>query len=143
MAYSRNASNMRRRSANAYATVGLETKVLSSDPQQLITLLLQGALTAIAQAKIHMQQNRIAERGAAISKAIDIVDSGLKASVDTDQGGEVANNLVSAYSLVVHHLMNANLHSDIERLNIAEGILKDIHEAWKQITQPQGDNVSQ
>lgn len=136
MVYSRNASNMRRRSASAYATVGLETKVLSSDPQQLISLLLQGALTAIAQAKMHIENNRIAERGAAISKAIDIVDSGLKASVNTEQGGEVATSLITTYELIVHHLMNANLRADINRLNIAEAMLKDIYEAWKEITQP-------
>lgn len=127
---------MRRRSASAYATVGLETKVLSSDPQQLISLLLQGALTAIAQAKIHLEGNNIAEKGQAISKAIDIVDSGLKASVDAEQGGEVAENLISTYSLIVHHLMNANLHNDVNRLNIAENMLKDIYEAWQEITQP-------
>lgn len=135
MAYSRSASNMRRRSASAYATVGLETKVLSSDPQQLISLLLQGAITAIAQAKIHLENNRIAEKGQAISKAIDIVDSGLKASVDTEQGGEVADNLISTYSLVVHHLMSANLHNDANRLNIAQNMLKDVLEAWNEITQ--------
>lgn len=140
MVYSRNASNMRRRSASAYATVGLETKVLSSDPQQIISLLLQGALTAISQAKIHIANNKIAERGAAISKAIDIVDSGLKASVDKEQGGEIANSLITTYELVVHHLMNANLNADVNRLNIAEGMLKDIYEAWQEITQPKSSS---
>ena len=123
---------LRRHSVNAYASVGLETQVLSASPERLITLLFDGALSAIAKARLHLQQGNIAERGLAISKAIDIVDSGLKAAVDREAGGEVATNMVATYELVLHHLMQANLHADEEKLALAETILKEISSAWRE-----------
>lgn len=122
----------RRSSVNAYANVGLETQVLSASPERLITLLFDGALSAIAKAKLHMQQGNIAERGMAISKAIDIVDSGLKTSVDREAGGELATNLVATYELVLHNLMLANLNADEEKLVVAENVLKEISSAWRE-----------
>ena len=129
----------RRRSAQAYSNVGLETQVLSASPEHLITLLFDGALSAIARARLFMQQGQIAERGQAISKAIDIVDSGLKASVDRQMGGEIAESLIHAYELTVHYLMQANLRSDEELLSRAENILKDLASAWKEACDPTAD----
>lgn len=123
---------LRRHSAQAYSNVGLETQVLSASPERLITLLFDGALSAIAKARLHLQMGNIAERGMAISKAIDIVDSGLKASVDQEAGGELAKNLVATYELVLHHLMLANLNSDDEKLALAETVLKEISSAWRE-----------
>lgn|SRR5690606_10672158 len=122
----------RRSSVNAYQSVGLETQVLSASPERLITLLFDGALSAITKARLHLQQGNIAERGMAISKAIDIVDSGLKASVDLEAGGELAKNLVATYELVLYHLMQANLNADEERLKLAETVLKEISSAWRE-----------
>lgn len=126
----------RRRSAQAYASVGLETKVMSATPEELITLLLEGARAAIIKARLHLRNDNIPERGNAISRAIDIVDSGLKASVDTEQGGDVAHSLVTSYELIIRHLMLANMHASNEHLTIAENMLKDITEAWQEITTP-------
>ena len=125
----------RRQSTQAYATIGLETEVLSASPERLITLLLNGARAAIMKARLHMENGNIAEKGLALSKAIDIVDSGLKASVNTDAGGEVAKSLVATYELITYHLMQANLHNDQEKLTLAERMLTDISDAWKQVTE--------
>jgi flagellar protein FliS len=119
------------RSAQAYASIGLETKVLSASPEGLITLLYDGALAAIAKAKLYMQTNDIAGRGKSISKAIEIVDSGLKASVNTEIGGELAQNLVTTYELISRHLLLANLNADLAKLELAERMLSEIAQAWR------------
>ena len=123
----------RRQSAQAYSSVGVETQVLSASPERLITLLFDGALSAIAKARLHLQQGNIPERGQAISKALDIVDSGLKASVDLEAGGELARNLVHTYEIVLHHLLQANLHADEQKLILAETILRDLGSAWREV----------
>ena len=64
--------------ANAYAKVGLESSVMTADSHGLILLLFEGAATAIAQARIHMEQNDVAQRGTNISKAIDITSTNPK-----------------------------------------------------------------
>lgn len=124
------------RATGSYATIGLETEVLSASPERLISLLFRGALTAIAQAQHHLQVGNIADRGKAISKAIDIVDSGLKTGVDTDRGGEVARLLITSYELIIRDLMLANLHSDADQLAAAEKQLTDLADAWYTAADP-------
>lgn len=124
------------RTAGAYANVGLESEVLGAPPERLISLLFRGALTATTQARLYMGQGQIAERGQAISKAIDIVDTGLKASVDTERGGDVARHLVAAYELIIQNLLLANLNSDPAKLESAEKLLGDLAEAWQVAVDP-------
>lgn len=123
---------VRRKSVQAYSDVGLETEVLSASPERLITLLFDGALSAIAKARLHLQSGNIPERGKALSKAIDIVDSGLKAAVNREEGGEVAAALVATYELTIFHLMQANLNADEQSLTQAENILREVGAAWRE-----------
>jgi len=129
----------RRQSAQSYASIGLETKVLSASPERLITLLFDGARAAIMKAKLHLENNDIQGRGEAISKAIDIVDSGLKLSVNQEAGGEVATNLITTYELIIRNLLLANLNADMEKLELAERMLTDIAEAWRLAVDPPND----
>lgn len=123
-----------RHSVNSYATVGLQTEVFSATPEELITLLIDGARTSVIKAKLHLENGEISQRGEAISKAIDIVDSGLKGSVDKEKGGEVAIQLIANYDLIIYHLMQANLHSDVKGLNIAQEMLQSLGDTWKEAT---------
>ncbi|MCQ9616015.1 flagellar export chaperone FliS [Paenalcaligenes niemegkensis] len=130
MTYSAHRQGYKRHSAQAYANVGLETEVLSASPEHLITLLYNGARAAIMQAKLHLQQGNIAQRGMAISKAIDIVDSGLKASVSVEEGGELATNLIATYEIIIHNLLRANMQADVIKLDLAEQLLSELSQAW-------------
>ncbi|MFA5597262.1 MAG: flagellar export chaperone FliS [Pusillimonas sp.] len=131
MTYSMPRGPRGKRSVQAYANIGLETEVLSAPPEHLITLLYDGALAAIAKAGLYMDSNNIAGRGASISKAIDIIESGLKASLNREAGGELADNLSEIYDLMVNNLLLANLNNDKEKLQLAETMLKVIADAWK------------
>ncbi|MFT0531460.1 flagellar export chaperone FliS [Castellaniella hirudinis] len=124
------------RATGSYATIGLETEILGASPERLISLLFRGALTSVAQARLHLQAGNTAERGKALSKAIDIIDSGLKTGVDTERGGEVARLLVTSYDLIIRDLMLSNLHSDADRLAAAEKQLADLADAWYTAADP-------
>jgi len=127
----------RRGPLQAYADLGLETQVMAASPTRLITLLFDGARAAVAQARVHLAQHNIAARGQAISKAIEIVESGLKASLDMNAGGELASNLRNAYDVIVHNLLLANLKSDASRLDTADRLLSEIGSAWREANDPQ------
>ncbi|HEY9279303.1 MAG TPA: flagellar export chaperone FliS [Eoetvoesiella sp.] len=131
MTYSPSRGRRSPHSAQAYAKIGLETQVLSASPEHLITLLFDGARTSVAKAKLYLQNKNIEGRGLAISKAIDIVDSGLKASIDMEAGGELAQNLTATYELIIRNLLLANLNADMEKLNLAERLLTDLGDAWR------------
>jgi|SRR5690625_1548486 len=123
-------SNLRSSAANTYANIGLETDVLSASPVQLIVLLLDGANAAIEKARLYIQAGKAQGRQTSISKAIDIIESGLKASLNLEAGGEVAQNLATTYDLIIVNLLQANLRASIEKLEQASQLLQPIREAW-------------
>lgn len=135
-------AGFRRNSVQAYSNVALETQVLSSTPEGLITLLFDGAISAVAKARLHLKSGDIPARGKAISKAVDIVDSGLKAAVDREAGGDVATSMVAAYELIIMHLVQANRHADDERLALAERLLKELGSAWREVCEPAKEHTT-
>ncbi|PWC17409.1 flagellar export chaperone FliS [Brenneria corticis] len=122
-----------RNGSQAYARVGLESGVMSASPHQLIVMLFDGAKSAMVRARILMQQGDIANKGIALSKAIDIITNGLKAGLDVEKGGELAENLSALYDYMAQRLMIANLHNDVKVIEEVEALLENIADAWRQI----------
>lgn len=119
--------------AQAYAQVGVETGVAAASPHKLIVMLFDGAILAITNANLHMQRNEIAEKGRAISHAIEIITCGLKASLDKKRGGELAQNLDALYEYMCMRLLHANRHNDRQALDEVTRLLTDIKSAWEEI----------
>jgi flagellar secretion chaperone FliS len=115
---------------NAYKKVGVESKVIGADPHMLISMLFQGALLAIANAKNEILRKETAAKGKSISKAIAIIGEGLHASLDKRAGGELAQNLSSLYDYMVMRLVDANLKNDTTGLDEVVRLLTELTEAW-------------
>jgi flagellar protein FliS len=103
---------------------------MGASPHRLIVLLYQGARQAIAQARMHLQQGNVAERGMAISKAIRIIESGLQQSLNRDVGGEIAERLNALYSYMARRLLEANIKQSETMLVEVDGLLATLEEAW-------------
>lgn len=119
--------------ANAYAKVGVETGVVAASPHKLIVMLFDGALAALATASQHMSAGNIAGKGQSISKAIAIIDSGLRASLNKDAGGEIAQSLDGLYEYMSNRLLAANLQNDPAMIEEVQRLLKDLKGAWEAI----------
>ena len=122
-----------RNAANAYAKIGMETGVHAADPHKLIVMLFEGAIKAINNAAVHMEAGNIPEKGRSISHAISIVESGLRASLNKEVGGELAMNLDALYRYITKQLFTANLHNDAAKLQESKKLLNELREAWEQI----------
>jgi flagellar protein FliS len=119
--------------ASAYAALSRESDVRTASPHRLIILLFEGAETAISVARLHATNGNIAERSTYISKAIDIINNGLKVSLDKAQGGELAERLAALYDYMVSRLLWANMKNDVPTMEEVLSLLGEIHEAWKAI----------
>ncbi len=120
---------------NAYAKVGIESGVNGADPHKLITMLFQGALLAIANAKNAMLRKDFKAKGEAISKAMLIIDEGLKASLDKKVGGELALSLDQLYDYALSRLFAANINNDAQILDEVSRLLSELKGAWDAIRQ--------
>ncbi|WP_292993795.1 flagellar export chaperone FliS [Nitrosomonas sp.] len=127
---------------SAYQRIGVETGVESADPHKLILMLFEGAQEALAKARMHMQRNEIAEKGQMISKAIMIIDHGLKASLDMNAGGDLAIKLQALYDYMAHRLLVANIQNNTEIVNEVNKLLSELHGAWKEIGQFSGTQTA-
>jgi flagellar protein FliS len=123
----------RQNGVNAYAKVGIETGVTSASPHKLIVMLFDGALVSVSIAINHMKSGNIPEKGKAISKAIMIIDSGLRASLDKKVGGEIAEGLDALYEYMGSRLLQANLKNQVDILEEVHRLLTDLRNAWNAI----------
>lgn len=118
------------RDANAYAKVGVESGILAASPHQRIVMLFDSYQASIRIARLHMQAGNISEKGKAITKAINIVTRGLRASLNLEQGGDIAAQLDQLYDYVVRILLRANLNNDETALTTAADLLGNVAAAW-------------
>ena len=124
---------MMRSPAETYAKVGVDVAVETSDPHRLVMMLFDAALAAVSMARIHMTANEIPQKGAAISKAIDLITNGLAASLDVEAGGELAERLAALYDYMAQRLLFANLKNSMAALDEVSELLGSLRDAWAQI----------
>ena len=124
---------MMRNPAQSYAKAGVEAAVEASDPHRLVLMLFDGAIAAIALAKAHMEAGDIPQKGAATSKAIDLITNGLGASLDMEAGGELAERLAALYDYMAQRLLFANLKNNVAALDEVSELLVSLRDAWSQI----------
>lgn len=121
------------RSANAYRTVGVETAVAGADPHQLVGLLYQALMQALGTAKLSMQNKDIAGKGKAISRAVRLIEEGLKAGLNDAKGGELAVNLRGLYDYCIVVLSEANLRNDLSKVDEVIRLMQPVAQAWTDI----------
>ena len=119
--------------ANAYANIGVETGVLAASPHKLITMLFDGALVAIAMGQKYMKAGDIKNKGESITKAILIIESGLRASLNKNVGGDLTGNLDALYEYMSRRLFVANVENTLEPLDEVHALLEDIRGSWEGI----------
>jgi len=127
----------RPRGANAYSQVSLETAVQTADPHQLILMLYDGALLALAEAAVAIEQKDIPKRAQSISRAIAIIHDGLHASLDMESGGELATRLAALYDYMVERLTQANATNNAAAVQEVSGLLRTLREAWAEMPRQQ------
>lgn len=116
-----------------YQKVGVQSEIEAASPHRLIQMLMDGALAKITTAKLCLSSGQVAGKGESISMAISII-GGLRASLDKDQGGEIASNLDSLYDYMERRLLEANIKNDASMLDEVVGLINEVKSAWDAIS---------
>lgn len=122
-----------RGNAATYAQLEIEAKVRDADPHGLIQLLFDGAITSVSHAEHAVKAGDIPGKGKATSRAIRIIDEGLRASLDKSQGGELALHLESLYNYMAQRLLLASVRNDPAAFAEVRKLLTELRDAWAQI----------
>jgi len=130
----RNFGPRNRMAAFAYAQTEVASGAPAANPHTLILMLFDGALAAIGRAQACVGTNNVAEKNAAASKALRILEEGLRASLDRTNGGEIAVRLDTLYDYMTRRLLMANLKNDVEGFAEVGRLLQELRAGWDGIS---------
>lgn len=117
----------------AYQHIGLESDIRGADPHRLIVLLFDGAEAALERALEHLAAKDVAAKAEALTKATAIISEGLCASLNTEEGGELAQNLFALYQYMLTRLVQANARNDAAAIREVQKLLGEISGAWREM----------
>ena len=121
------------RAASAYKRVAVETGIESADAHQLVNMLFEALLQSVARARAAMERGDLVDKGQQIGKAVRLIEEGLKAGLNREGGGEMAQNLGALYAYSVRRLTEANLRNDTKALAEVVTLIEPLAQAWKDI----------
>ncbi|MEN9417279.1 MAG: hypothetical protein RI988_899 [Pseudomonadota bacterium] len=125
--------------ALAYQQLHVETQITGgASPHRLIAMLFDGLFECLAQGRAAMRSGDVAAKNRLLSKAVRIVEEGLRASLDMNAGGKLARDLNELYGYIALRLTRANLRNDEKGLEECVGLLEPLRQAWMAI-QPRAD----
>ena len=113
---------------NAYKKASVNTL----DQNKLIIMLYDGAIKNANFAVQYMESGEIEKVHDSLIKTKNIVTE-LLATLNMDQGGEIAKNLKSLYSYMFSQLVEANMEKKSEPVLAVIDLLKELRVAWIQI----------
>ena len=113
---------------NAYKKASVNTL----DQNKLIIMLYDGAIKNANFAVQYMESGEIEKVHDSLIKTKNIVTE-LLATLNMEQGGEIAKNLKSLYSYMFSQLIEANMEKKSEPVLTVIDLLKELRGAWVQI----------
>lgn len=115
-----------------YQTVNNHAQVADASPHRLIQMLMEGALSRLMQARGALERGQTALKGELLGKTIAII-GGLRESLDSEKGGELAANLDSLYEYMTVRLSEANRRNDMAAVDEVVGLLREVKAGWDAI----------
>jgi flagellar secretion chaperone FliS len=119
--------------ANLYTHVSVDGAAGDRSGHELVALLFDGLIAAIARARGAMQQGDIDAKARAIDNALRIIGEGLRAGLNLKEGGPLARDLNDLYGYIELRLTMANLRNDTQALTECSSLVKTLEEAWREI----------
>lgn len=122
--------------ANAYARTYRANAILTASPGQLVLMLYDGALKALAIARDAFswpeEPRRIEVIHQQLLKAQAIVNE-LQSGLNLEAGGEFAQTMHRLYDYHARRLFEANLRKQVEPVIEVERLLKEVRDAWAEM----------
>ena len=127
-------------SYNSAVSTYKETKIKTAGQGQLIIMLYEEAIKQLNRAieLIELNSNgkkdpsRIEIIGKAVMKTEEIITE-LMASLDFEQGGDIAKNLFSLYGWFNKELLEASISNDKDRMINVKNMISDLKNVWNEV----------
>jgi len=108
-------------------------QVSGMSQKDLIVLLYSGAIKFLTRAKDKISEDKVDEFSDAIERAHRIIYH-LYTTLDTEKGGEIAEQLGALYTFIISQLYIVNSTKNVEIISDLIIILNNIKEGWQEVS---------
>ena len=119
--------------AKIYSDISVETSISPKDtnPIELIILVFEKVFDHLNRGKKELE---IGKNGVdSFSKAVDLLNMGLIASLNKEKGGQISENLELIYLCVIQKTIEARLHKNPDKIDEAIKVLNPIYVGWSDL----------
>ncbi len=132
--------------ANGYARTYRANAVLTASPGQLVLMLYDGALKALALAREALGRpaedvRRIEVVNQQLQKAQAILAE-LQGGLNMEAGGEFARTMSRLYDYHNRRLIEANIRKQVEPIIEVERLVRELRDAWAEMLNKHDDSVA-
>lgn len=106
-----------------------QNQIFSTPPEELVTMLYDGAIRFIKQAKNGIEEKSMEKSHKNIVKAENIF---VELMSNLNMQVEISNNLYSLYDYMYNRLTEANLQKDTAILDEVLELVQDLRNTWEQ-----------
>lgn len=121
---------------NAYAknarAAYMQNDLKSLSREEIVVKLYQALRIRLRAAIEEIREENIGKKAEHLSRGLAIVIE-LQASLDMEQGGEIAVQLNDLYDYLISDIIAANLKSDVAKIEDALKVVEPLLEAWIEI----------
>ncbi len=111
----------------------LNDNIRTASPEALVTMLYEGAIKSLGQAKNDLVQRNWEKAHHNIIRTQNIV-SELALSLDKEQGQDIADGLNAIYRYVNERLVQADIRKDTQGLDECLDLLEKMNATWQEVT---------
>lgn len=122
---------MRARAANAYANTQVQTGVAASSPGDLIILVYERVFDHLKMGKLAIENGEYGMDS--FTKAHDLIQQGLLACIDFQEGGDIAESLAAVYEWSLREIISARTTKSAEKVQGVIDVLSPLYEGWLEL----------
>ena len=108
-----------------------EMQVIGADPRELVILLCRALVGYLVRAENAIERGDYETKAHALARSQEIF-SELVCALDTEVGGELAEQLGALYAHLQRQLVDVDLQDDLDRLSYVKEIAQKLVNAWKE-----------
>jgi flagellar secretion chaperone FliS len=113
----------------AYQSVSVHGGVANADPHAMVQMLMDAAAERMAIARGCIERGERTRQASLLHSCVMIVGE-LRGSLNTTEGGPLAQNLSDLYDYMIRQLLLANAKSDASCVLEVSRLLDEVRSAW-------------
>ena len=123
---------MSAKAAKFYASNDVHGGVVESDPAQIVALVFERTLDHLKLGKRALEQG---EYGIDyFTKANDLIQKGLLACLDYNQGADIAQNLAAIYEWALREIIKGRAERNPQAIEDVIAVLTPLYEGWSELS---------